>query len=116
PLTLRIFLALRAPAYASGASLFSPRLILAIMILPYIAAISFDVCQAVPRSQREGSLALGATRWQTIYNVVLPYARPGIVGGCFLALGRALGETMAVIMVVGNVAQIDWHPYALGST
>ena len=77
------------------------------MVLPYITAISFDVCQAVPRSQREGSLALGATRWQTIWSVVLPYARPGIVAACFLALGRALGETMAVTMLIGNQAVID---------
>jgi phosphate transport system permease protein len=77
-------------------------LILAIMVVPYVAAVSFDVCRAVPRTQREGSLALGATRWQTIWSVVLPYARPGIIGGCFLALGRALGETMAVTMLIGN--------------
>jgi phosphate transport system permease protein len=116
PITKRMFLALGAPSYVSGDSLFTAGLILAIMILPYITAISFDVCRAVPRSQREGSLSLGATRWQTIWHVVLPYARPGIVGGCFLALGRALGETMAVIMVVGNVPQIDPAPYSLAAT
>jgi phosphate transport system permease protein len=65
------------------------------------------VCQAVPRAQREGSLALGATRWQTIWKVVLPYARPGIIGGSFLALGRALGETMAVTMLIGNSNYIE---------
>ncbi len=91
-------------------------LILAIMILPYITAIGYDVCQAVPRSQREGSLALGATRWQTIWNVVLPYARPGIIAASFLALGRALGETMAVTMLVGNQAVIDASPFALGDS
>jgi phosphate transport system permease protein len=116
PLTKAMFLALGAPPNVDGDSLFTASLILAIMILPYITAISFDVCQAVPRSQREGSLALGATRWQTIAKVVLPYARPGIVGGCFLALGRALGETMAVIMVVGNIPQIKLAPYSLGAT
>jgi phosphate transport system permease protein len=116
PLTKSMFLALGAPSNVDGDSLFTAGLILAIMILPYITAISFDVCRAVPRSQREGSLALGASRWQTIWNVVLPYARPGIVGGCFLALGRALGETMAVIMVIGNVPQINLAPYALGAT
>lgn len=102
--------------YVDGDNLFTAGLILAIMILPYITAISYDICQAVPRPQREGSLALGATRWQTTWNVVLPYARPGIVSGCFLALGRALGETMAVIMVIGNANQISFAPYAPGAT
>src|SRR5262249_5118628 len=61
----------------SGNSVFSASLVLSVMIVPYVTAVSFDVCQAVPRSQREGSLALGASRWQTIWSVVLPYARPG---------------------------------------
>jgi phosphate transport system permease protein len=91
-------------------------LILSIMIVPYIAAVSFDVIRAVPRSQREGSLALGATRWQTIRRVVLPYARPGIIGGCFLALGRALGETMAVTMLIGNETLISLSPFARGNS
>jgi phosphate transport system permease protein len=99
-----------------GNGILSAGLILSIMVLPYITAISFDVCQAVPRSQREGSLALGATRWQTIRNVVLPYARPGIVAACFLALGRALGETMAVTMLIGNKAVIDPSPFAYGDS
>ncbi len=90
--------------------------ILAIMIVPYITAIGYDVCQAVPRSQREGSLALGATRWQTIWQVVLPFARPGIIAASFLALGRALGETMAVTMLIGNQAVIDPSPFALGDS
>jgi phosphate transport system permease protein len=99
-----------------GFGILAAGLILSIMIVPYIAAISYDVCQAVPRSQREGSLALGATRWQTIRGVVLPYARPGIVGGCFLALGRALGETMAVTMLIGNRPEIALSPFALGDS
>ena len=99
-----------------GKGLFSASLILAIMIVPYIAAVSYDVCQAVPRAQREGALALGATRWQTIWGVVLPYARPGIVGGCFLALGRAIGETMAVTMLVGNAPIIEMLPFGRGYT
>jgi phosphate transport system permease protein len=116
PLTKHMFLALGAPANVDGDNMFTAGLVLAVMILPYITAITFDVSRAVPRSQREGSLALGATRWQTIWNVVLPYARPGIFGGCFLALGRALGETMAVLMVIGNVPQISFAPYAPGAT
>jgi phosphate transport system permease protein len=99
-----------------GNGILAAGIILAIMILPYITAISFDVCQAVPRSQREGSLALGATRWQTIWGVVLPYARPGIVAACFLALGRALGETMAVTMLIGNRDAIDFSIFALGDS
>jgi phosphate transport system permease protein len=99
-----------------GMGLLAAGLILAIMVVPYVAAISYDVCRAVPRTQREGALALGATRWQTIWKVVLPYARPGIVGGCFLALGRAIGETMAVIMVVGHAHRIEPLPFGQGDT
>jgi phosphate transport system permease protein len=77
-------------------------LILSIMVLPYIAAVSREVLLAVPRSQREAALALGATRWEAIWGAVLPYARTGILGGVILGLGRALGETMAVTMVIGN--------------
>jgi phosphate transport system permease protein len=87
-----------------GPGILAASVILAVMVLPYITAVSFDVCRAVPRSQREGALALGATRWQMIRTAVLPYARPGIVAACFLALGRALGETMAVTMLIGNKA------------
>jgi phosphate transport system permease protein len=100
----------------SGNSVFSAGLVLAIMIVPYVAAVSFDVCQAVPRAQREGSLALGASRWQTISRVVLPYARSGIIGACFLALGRALGETMAVTMLIGNATEIHLTPFAPGDS
>jgi phosphate transport system permease protein len=99
-----------------GKGLLSAGLILAIMVVPYVAAISYDVCQAVPRAQREGALALGSTRWQTIWGVVLPYARPGIIGGCFLALGRAIGETMAVTMIIGNVNRFEWLPFGQGNT
>jgi phosphate transport system permease protein len=99
-----------------GLGILSAGLILAVMVLPYITALSYDVCRAVPRSQREAALALGATRWQTIWSVVLPYARPGIVGACFLALGRALGETMAVTMLIGNSARIDFSPFARGDS
>ena len=99
-----------------GTGLFPAGLVLAIMIVPYVAAVGFEVCQAVPNSQRAGALALGATRWQMIWKVVLPYARPGIVGGCFLALGRALGETMAVTMLIGNRPEIVLSPFAWGDS
>ena len=99
---LPVYNALGLENSSSGQGILAAGIVLAIMILPYITAVSFDVCQAVPRSQREAALSVGATRWQTIWRVVLPYARPGIIAACFLALGRAVGETMAVTMVIGN--------------
>ncbi len=90
-----------------GASMLSAGIILAIMVLPYISAVSREVLMAVPRSQREAALALGATRWETIWKAVLPFARSGIVGGVILGLGRALGETMAVTMLIGNRHEIS---------
>ncbi len=89
-----------------GAGILSAGLILAIMIVPFITAISFDVCRSVPNAYREAALALGATRWQMIRTSVIPTARPGIMAACFLALGRALGETMAVTMLIGNRASL----------
>ena len=88
------------PAY--GPSMLAAGLILAIMVLPYISSVSREVLLAVPRSQREAALALGATKWETIWGAVLPYAKSGIIGGIILGLGRALGETMAVTMLIGN--------------
>jgi len=85
-----------------GSSMLAAGIILAVMILPYISAVSREVLAAVPPSQREAALALGATRWEAVRGAVLPYARSGIVGAVILGLGRALGETMAVVMVVGN--------------
>ncbi len=102
------------PAY--GPSVLAAGLILAIMVLPYIAAVSREVLLAVPRSQREAALALGATRWETIIGAVLPYARTGIIGGIILGLGRALGETMAVTMVIGNRHELSASLFAPGYT
>jgi phosphate transport system permease protein len=99
-----------------GVGMLSAGLVLAIMILPTIAAISRDVLSAVPREQREGLLALGSTRWEMISTVVLPYARAGIAGSCILGLGRALGETMAVTMVIGNRPQISPSLFSLADT
>ncbi len=82
--------------------LFSAMLILTIMILPTIMAVSRDVIAAVPRSQREGIVALGATRWEMIQLTVLPYARSGVLGAAILGLARAVGETLAVTLVIGN--------------
>lgn len=102
------------PAY--GPSMLAAGLILAIMVLPYISSVSREVLLAVPRSQREAALALGATRWEAIQGVVLPYARSGIIGGIILGLGRALGETMAVTMVIGNRHEIAASLFAPGYT
>jgi phosphate transport system permease protein len=90
------------PMPASGSSLLAAALVLSIMITPTIVAITRDVFLAIPDTQREASLALGATRWETIWKVLIPYGLSGILGAVILGLGRALGETMAVTMVVGN--------------
>ena len=102
------------PAY--GPSMLAAGIILAIMVLPYVASVSREVLLAVPRSQREAALALGATRWEAIWGAVLPYARSGIVGGIILGLGRALGETMAVTMLIGNRPEIAASLFAPGYT
>lgn len=89
-----------------GVGLFTAGLILALMIVPFITSVSREVLAAVPRDQREAALALGMTRWEMVRHAVLPYGRVGIIGAVILALGRALGETMAVTMVIGNNPQI----------
>ncbi len=99
-----------------GRGILACSLILAVMIVPYVTAVSYDVCRAVPSSQRQAALALGATRWQTIWTSVLPYARPGIVAASFIALGRALGETMAATMLIGNTDEIRFSLFAMGDT
>jgi phosphate transport system permease protein len=100
----------------SGEGLLAAAGVLAIMILPYITALSYDACRSVPVALREGALALGATRWQMIRSVVLPVARPAILAAALLALGRAIGETMAVTMVVGNAQHFDFSPIVAGDT
>ncbi len=90
----------------SGFSILSTSLVLGVMILPTITSISFDALMSVPAAFREGSLAMGATKWQTVYKVVLPAARSGILASFILGMGRAIGETMAVIMVAGNALKI----------
>lgn len=97
-----------------GVSLFSAGVVLAVMIIPFIISISREVILSVPGDQREAALALGATRWETTWDVVVPFARNGIVGSIFLALARALGETMAVTMVVGNDPKIHTSLFAPG--
>lgn len=90
----------------SGFSLLSTSIILGVMILPTIISISFDAITSVPKTYREASFAVGATKWQTIYKVILPSARSGILAGFILGMGRAIGETMAVIMIAGNALKI----------
>jgi phosphate transport system permease protein len=99
-----------------GVSYFSAGVVLSIMIVPFIVSVSREVLLAVPREQREASLGVGATRWQTTWRVVVPFAMKGIMGSIFLALARALGETMAVTMVIGNTPQIKTSLLAPGYT
>lgn len=104
----------RGPAYGIG--LFAGGVILAIMIIPIISAIAYDVLRAVPMHQREAALAIGATRWEATRTAVLTYGRSGIIGAIFLGLGRALGETMAVTMVIGNRADMPRSLFAPAQT
>jgi phosphate transport system permease protein len=104
----------QGPAY--GASIMAGGVILAIMVVPFVSAVSREVLAAVPREQREAALALGATRWEMTWQVALPYALPGIVGAVILGLGRALGETMAITMVIGNRPEIATSLFAPGYT
>jgi len=92
------------PVPVSGATRLGAAFILTIMIIPTITAVTRDVLLAIPNSQREASMALGSTQWETIWQVLLPYGLSGILGAIILGLGRALGETMAVTMVIGNNA------------
>ena len=95
----------------SGTGLMSAVLILAVMVIPFICAISRDVIALVPNDQREAAYALGATKWEVIRFGILPFARAGILGGVILGLGRALGETLAVTMVIGNANRIARDPF-----
>ncbi len=99
----------------TGLGMFTAGLILSIMILPTISSIAREVLRATPLPLREGALALGATRWEVVRFVILPYARSGIVGAVILGLGRALGETMAVTMVIGNSPDIFAPGYTMAS-
>jgi len=102
----------QGPAYGLG--FLTAGMILAIMTFPFIISVSREALLAVPRDQREAALALGATKWEMTWQVVVPYARLGILGSIFLALARALGETMAVTMVIGNDPSIHASLFAPG--
>ncbi|MGZ6693810.1 MAG: PstC family ABC transporter permease, partial [Solirubrobacteraceae bacterium] len=100
----------------AGPSYFIAGLILAIMILPIVSAIAREVISTVPPENKEAALALGATRWEMIRIAVLPYARPGITGGAMLGLGRAIGETIAVVLVIGNSPRLGHSIFQQGYT
>jgi phosphate transport system permease protein len=104
----------QGPIY--GPSMLAASVILAIMVMPYVMSVSREVLLAVPNSQREAALALGATRWEAVITAVLPYARSGVIGAIILGLGRALGETMAVTMLIGNRHEIAASLFAPGYT
>src|SRR5579863_4898492 len=101
------------PSYLS---LFNAALILAIMVLPFITAISVDVFKTVPPVLKEAAYGIGCTTWEVVRNVVIPYTRVGVIGGVMLALGRALGETMAVTFIIGNSFRISSSIFAPGTT
>jgi phosphate transport system permease protein len=100
----------RGPIY--GPSMLAAGIILSIMVMPYVMSVSREVLMAVPNTQREAALALGATRWEAVITAVVPYARSGIIGAIILGLGRALGETMAVTMLIGNRHEIGASLFA----
>ncbi len=100
------------PMYGIG--FLTAGIVLAIMVIPYIISVSREVLMSVPRDQREAALSLGATRWESTWKVVVPFARTGIMGSIFLALARALGETMAVTMVIGNTPTISASLFSPG--
>ena len=112
--TLGFLPAFQGPIY--GVGFLAGGLVLAIMVVPTVAAISRDVFEAVPNDQREGMLALGATKWEMLTKAVLPFASSGVIGALVLGLGRALGEAMAVAMVIGNKPQIVASLFAPGYT
>jgi phosphate transport system permease protein len=104
----------QGPIY--GPSMLAAGIILAIMVMPYVMSVSREVLLAVPNTQREAALAMGATRWEAVTTAVVPYARSGLIGAVILGLGRALGETMAVTMVIGNRHEIAASLFAPGYT
>jgi phosphate transport system permease protein len=104
----------KGPAFGIG--FLTAGVVLAIMVIPYIISVSREILLSVPRDQREAALALGSTRWESTWKVVVPFARTGIMGSIFLALARALGETMAVTMVIGNTPAIAASLFSPGDS
>jgi phosphate transport system permease protein len=104
----------KGPAFGIG--FLTAGVVLSIMVIPYIISVSREILLSVPRDQREAALALGSTRWESTWKVVVPFARTGIMGSIFLALARALGETMAVTMVIGNTPAIATSLFSPGDS
>jgi phosphate transport system permease protein len=102
----------KGPSY--GVGFLTAGIVLAIMVIPYIISVSREVLLSVPRDQREAALALGSTRWESTWKVVVPFAKTGIMGSIFLAMARALGETMAVTMVIGNTPKLSASLFSTG--
>ncbi|WP_408906036.1 phosphate ABC transporter permease subunit PstC [Nguyenibacter vanlangensis] len=99
-----------------GTGLLTGGLVLAVMVTPFVCAVMRDVFTAMPAQIRESAYGLGATRWEVMRSVILPWSRPALVGGVMLGMGRALGETMAVTFVIGNTNRIGWSLFAPGNT
>lgn len=114
PLVRNIETALGVPPYGVGIA--SASLVLAIMIIPYLSSITREVLLNVPSSVKQGALALGSTRSEMITGIALPYVRSGILAGVLLSLGRALGETMAVTMLIGNATRMPTSIFSIGNT
>ncbi len=98
-----------------GLDVFTAGIVLAIMIIPIISAVSREVIKAVPHSQKEAAYALGATRWEMVKTAILPYGKSGLLGASFLGLGRAIGETILVTMIIGNAVGLSAIPTSLFS-
>ena len=99
-----------------GIGILTAGLVLALMIIPFIASVTRDIFLMTPQSLKESAYALGATTWEVVKDVMIPYGKKGIVGACFLGLGRALGETMAVTFVIGNANRLSWSLLAPGNS
>src|SRR5439155_4287357 len=95
---------------------FTPGFILSVMIIPFIASVMRDVFETVPPVLKESAYGIGATTWEVVWNVVLPYTKVGVIGGIMLGLGRALGETMAVTFVIGNAYKISSSLFEPGNS
>jgi phosphate transport system permease protein len=114
PIVRKLEMKLNVPPYGIG--ILTASIVLAVMIIPYAASLGRELIRLVPSSLKEGAYSLGATRFEVIKNVIFPYTRSGLLAGILLSLGRALGETMAVTMVIGNTSIIPANIFSPGNT
>jgi phosphate transport system permease protein len=105
-----------SPTGISGGTIFFIGIVLSIMVLPIVTALSREVFDQTPVTHKEGALALGATRWEMIRTAVLPFGQPGVISASMLALGRALGETIAVTIIVSQIHDFSWSIFSGGET